>query len=242
MKRILASIGIGGATVDTVFPRAKCSPGDTVTADVELYGGETTQEIEGIYFDLKTRLSEGADDERVIGEFTVDETITLSPDEEQTIPADIHLPRWAPLTQNAVSVWVETGLDIDWAKDPTDEDQIEIVPDEYTATLFTAVEELGFALQGSTLSETPYLDDRPFAQKFAFRPTESQFAPDLDDLRLTIMPRADDLRVFLELDRRDEVAEEHDIPFDEREVSITFDRTDADMMRRRLKNEIEQYV
>lgn len=51
MNQVLSSIGIGAATVDTVFPRTELVPGETVTADVELYGGDATQEIDGIYFD-----------------------------------------------------------------------------------------------------------------------------------------------------------------------------------------------
>jgi sporulation-control protein len=241
MKRVLSSIGIGAATVDTVFPRTELVPGETVTADVELYGGDATQEIEGIYFDLKTRLSEGDDEERLITEFTVDEELTLDPDTERTVPVDIEIPPWTPLTQGGASVWLETGLDIDWAKDPTDEDRVDVVPGEFTASLFDAAENLGFALRYSELVETPYLDDRPFAQEFDFRPTDERFKRTLDELEITIVPRADDLRVFVEFDEKDEVADEYDMDFDENEASLTFDRADTDMIRRRLKNEIERH-
>ncbi len=240
MKRVLSSIGIGAATVDTVFPRTELGPGETVTADVELYGGDATQEIEGIYFQLKTRLSGDEGGERTVGEFAVDEAVTLEPDEERTIPVDVAVPRWTPLTRGGASVWLETGLDIDWAKDPTDEDRIDILPGEYTAALFETVEELGFALRTTNLVDTPHLDDRPFAQEFDFRPTGEQFGADLDELAITIAPREDDLRTFITFDRVDEVAEAHDMDFDEQEVSITFDRVDPDMMRRRLRNEIDQ--
>jgi sporulation-control protein len=240
MKRVLSSIGIGAATVDTVFPRTALSPGETVTADVELSGGEATQDIEGIYFSLKTRLSGGEDRERTIGEFAVEEALTLEPDEERTIPVEVQVPRWTPLTKGGASVWFETGLDIDWAKDPTDEDRIDIQPGEYTAALFDAVDELAFALRATKLVETPYLDDRPFAQEFDFRPTDERFGTELDDLEILILPRADDLRTFIEFDRVDEVAEAYGMDFDEQEVSITFDRADPEMIHRRLRNEIEQ--
>ena len=126
MKRVLSSIGIGGATVDTVFPRLEFTPGEVVDADVELSGGETTQEIERIYFALKAR-HPGADDaERAISEFAVDRAVTLAPEDELTLPAEIAFPYWVPLTRGEVSVWLETGLEIDWARDPTDEDALEI--------------------------------------------------------------------------------------------------------------------
>lgn len=238
MKRVLASIGIGGATVNTVFPRAEFSPGETVTATVELHGGEATQTIEGVYFQLKARLP-GGNGEQTVGEFTVDESVTLEPGEELAIPVDVHFPLWVPVTLGGVSVWLETGLAIDWAKDPSDEDEIEIVPGEFAAVLFEVMGDLGFALRDSKLVEMPILDDRPFAQKFDFRPADGQFADEVDDVEVTLIPREDDLRAFFEVDRVDEVAEEYDLDFDEQEVSITFDRADANMMRRRLKNAIE---
>jgi sporulation-control protein len=239
MKRVLCSIGIGAATVDTVLPRAKVTPGDTVTADVNLYGGDATQEIQGIRFVLKARLSGGADEERVVGEFGVEETITLEPDDERTIPVDVHVPLWTPITEGGASVWLETRLTIDWAVDPSDEARIEVVPDRYTAALFDAVEKLGYALRRSELVEGTYLDDRPFAQRFDFAPTDPGVG-DLDGIELTIMPREEDLRVFAGFSQRDAVAEEYDVRFDDHEVSITFDRDDASLMSRRLRSEIKQ--
>jgi sporulation-control protein len=241
MKRVLSSIGVGAATVDTVFPRTDLGPGETVTADVELYGGDATQTIEGIYFQLKTSLDD-EDRERTVGEFAVDEAVTLEPDQERTIPVDVTVPRWTPLTRGGTSVWLETGLDIDWAKDPTDRDRIDVLPGEHSTALFGAVEDLGFALQATELVDTPHLDDRPFAQQFDFRPTDGQSVTDLDRLVVTIAPREDDLRTFLKFDRVDEVAETYDMEFDEQEVPVKFNRADAELMRRRLRNEIDQQI
>jgi Sporulation control protein len=240
MKRVLSSIGVGAATVDTVFPRTDLGPSETVTADVELYGGDATQNIEGIYFQLKTRLADDEDRERIVGEFAVDEAVTLEPDEERTIPVEVTVPQWTPLTRGGTSVWLETGLDIDWAKDPTDRDRIDVLPGEHSTALFEAVEELGFALRTTRVVDTPHLDDRPFAQQFDFRPTDEQFVAHLDSLAVTIAPREDDLRTFLEFDRVDEVAETHDMEFDQQEVPVKFDRADTDVMRRRLQNELDQ--
>lgn len=242
MKKVLSSIGIGAATVDTVFPRTELVPGETVTADVELYGGESTQEIEDIYFQLKTRFADGDGGERTVTEFTLGEAVTLEPGDERTVPVDVTVPLWTPLTEGGTSVWLETGLEIDWAVDPTDEDRIEVVPGDHTGALFDAVEELGFVLRYAELVETPYLDDRPFAQEFDFRPTDDRFAAGLDELEVTVMPRADDLRVFVEFDQEDEIADEYDMDFDEMETPLTFERADADAIRRRLKNELDVYA
>jgi hypothetical protein len=41
MGRILSSIGIGNATVDTVFPDTTVTAGETVAADVEVRGAQS---------------------------------------------------------------------------------------------------------------------------------------------------------------------------------------------------------
>lgn len=243
MRRVLSSIGIGGATVDTVLPKTELQPGETVEVDVELSGGDASQEIAGIHFVLKTRVESNGDvDEHVLGEFGVEEPISLDPGEERTIPADVEIPLWTPVTTSGVSVWLETRLDIDWARDPTDEDRIEVVPDEYLSAMFAAVDELGFDLGGSTLDEIPYVDDRPIAQKFVFRPADDRFRSVLDTMEISVMPRSEDLRVFVEYDLVDEVADEYDLDFDRQEVSLTFRRADVDAIRRHVESSIDQHT
>lgn len=242
MRRVLSSIGVGNATVDTVLPRTELHPGETVEGTVELHGGDSTQEIDGVYFSLESRVeSEDEVERRQLAEHELERSIELEPGDERELPVDFRIPRYAPLARGDAEVWIETGLDIDWARDPTDEDRLRVVPDERTAALFDAIEDLGFAYRYSELVDTPYLDDRPFAQEFDFRPTTDEFAERLDELEVTAMPRRDDLRVFVEFDQRDPVAEEHDLDFDEMETAITFERADADEIRSRLRSAIEHY-
>lgn len=235
MGRILCSFGIGAATVDTVFPRTELAPGETVTADVELYGGDVAQDIEGIYFTLK---ADADGEELTLATFTAESELTLHPDDERSIPVDVEIPLWTPLTRGGTSVWLETGLDIDWARDPSDEDRIDVVPDEFTSALLAAVDDLGFELQSSTVVETPSLDDRPVAQQFTYRPTAERFVDDLDELAVTTIPGADALRAFVAFDRSDRVADAYDQEFDQQEIPFTFERPSVDAIRGRLKNEL----
>lgn len=240
MKRVLTSIGIGSATVDTILPDTAFSPGETIRGTVELTGGDSTQEIDGVYFALKARhTADGG--ERDLGTFTVDEHVALSADEERSLPVEFELPVWTPLTQGGASVWLETGVDIAWAVDPTDEDQIDIVPDESLTALFDAIDALGFALEGSRLVDVAFVDGRPFAQKFDFRPTD-RFTDDLADLEVTILPRESDLRVLLEFDHYDEVEAEYDLDLAEQEVSLTFEHANTEMMQNRILREIKEYT
>jgi sporulation-control protein len=238
-KRVLSSIGIGGATVDTVLPGVEFSPGETIEAAVDLSGGDTTQDISGIYFVLKAQGAGGG--EYALSRFDVDEDVTLDAGEERSLPVEFRLPHWTPLTATGASVWLETGLDISWAVDPSDEDEIRVVPGDQTAALFEAVESLGFELDSSRLVEVGFLDDRPVAQKFDFRPTDVDES-DLDDIEITLIPRERDLRILLEFGRVDEVAEEYDVAFDEDEVSITFEHGNPEMIANRLRREIDRHT
>lgn len=240
-KRVLSSIGIGGATVDTVLPDVEFSPGDTVTATVALHGGDSTQEISGISFTLKARDEAGSGGERVLASFGLDEAVTLQPDEERSLPLEFEIPNWTPLTTGAVSVWLETRVDIAWAVDASDEDQIAVVPDAAITALFDALDALGFERESAHLADVAFVDDRPFAQKFDYRPTD-RFTDDLADLEVTIMPRATDLRVLLEFDHYDEVEAEYDLDLAEQEVSLTFEHANADMMQNRIKREIARHT
>ena len=243
MGRILSSIGIGAATVDTVLPKTKLWPGETVRVDVELYGGDSAQTIEGIDFVLKTRFAAEEGEATVtIDEFEVERSISLAPEEERTIPVDVEIPLWTPITRSGVSVWLETRLDIDWARDPTDEDQIEVVPDEYVSALFDAFDGLGFALRGSSLIDVDHVDDRPLAQRFRFEPTGGPYASDVDAIEITVMPRTADLRVFVEYDLVDEIADDLDLDFDRQEIAMTLSHATVDAIKGRIEDGIRQHT
>jgi sporulation-control protein len=239
MRRVLSRIGIGASTVDTVLPRTELAPGETVSVDVELYGGGSRQEISGIHLVLTAR--DDADGEHELVAYHVDEPVSLEPDEERTIRAEVEVPLWAPVTAGGVSVWLGTRLDIDWARDPTDEDRVEVVPDEAVSALFEALDDMGFALRGSELVDVPHVEDRPLAQRFRFEPTGGQYDEALDAIEVTVMPRSDDLRAFVEFDRAGTIADEHGMDFDKQEVSMTFERTSVAAIRGRLEAGIERH-
>ena len=53
-RRLLSRVGIGAATVDTRLEKAEFTPGEEVRGVVEIKGGGTDQEIEGIYLAVQT--------------------------------------------------------------------------------------------------------------------------------------------------------------------------------------------
>lgn len=238
MKHVLSSIGIGAATVDTILPKTQLKPGETVEVTVELEGGDSDQEITAIYFALLTQID---DDDVVLDRFQLDESFTLAAGESRTTTTDITVPRSTPLTRDGQQVWLKTGLDIKWAIDPTDRDTIEIVPDEYLNALLDALDKLGFTASHIGIEETPWLDRRQFLQKFEFAPDGDQW-PNLDGVTVMPVPRGEDLRVFVEIDESESAEHLTDQDYDKQEVSITFETTNIDIIRRRLKSTIEAHT
>jgi sporulation-control protein len=238
MKRLLSSIGIGAATVDTVLPKADVRPGERVDLDVELVGGDATQRIDGLYFVLKAEL-DGR--ERVVDRFEVDGSFTIDPGETRTEQVPITVPLWTPLTRAGPRVWLETGVDIDWAVDPSDSDDVTVEPGLYVAALLEATDDLGFEFVGSTVEETPWLDDRPFAQALVFTPGE-RFERTVERLVLTTIPREDDLRLYIQVDRCDAVADAVGQDFNEQELSVTVTYANPEMIARRITSTIEEFT
>ncbi|MGL4996353.1 MAG: sporulation protein, partial [Deefgea sp.] len=53
-KKLFASVGVGGATVDTVLDNASVYPGSTLTGYVLIRGGSVDQAIEYVDLQLMT--------------------------------------------------------------------------------------------------------------------------------------------------------------------------------------------
>lgn len=239
MSQLLSRLGIGAATVDTLLPRTELVPGETVEMTVEIDGGDAAQEIDAIYFALLTR---DAGEDHVIDQFQLTEPFTLPAGETRTVNQSITIPRWTPITRDGRRVWLKTGLDVSWAVDPDDEDNIEVVPDSYVEALIGAIDELGFDYRDSSLREPDWLEDRPFAQAFSFVPGAEAYRDDLDELTVVCVPRDAELRTVIEIDEREPAEETGSVAFDVQEVFHTFDTSDATMVRRQLESTIDQYT
>lgn len=238
MKRVLSSIGVGSATVDTILPKTELTPGETVDLTVELDGGDSTQEIESIYFSLLTQV-DGED--VVLDQFELPDSFSLESGDSRTRTTDMTVPRSTPLTRDGQRVWLKTGLDIEWAVDPTDEDTVEIVPNDRLGVFLEVIEELGFTSDAVTTRSTPWLDRREFLQAFSFTPEGDRW-PDLDGLTAMPVVRSESLRVFVEIDEQEEAEHLTDQDFDKQEVSMTFETTNPDIIRRRLESTIESHT
>jgi len=209
MKRMLSSVGIGNAKVDTVLDRDRYAPGDTVEAVVNITGGKVEQKIEEIYFSLHCNYEVERDDRiftnvAVLDKFRLGEELFVGPGEKLEFPLSFELPVETPITIGKTKVWIQTGMDIKMAVDPGDRDYIQVTPDYLTGALFDAIHELGFELREAeceAISHNPY-SQMPFVQEFEFQAYSGPFRGRLDELEMVCFPKHDRVEVVLEIDRK----------------------------------------
>lgn len=216
LKRMLSSVGIGAAKVDTVLQGDQFVPGEIVEAMINMKGGSTEQDVEKLYISIHCtyeREVEAIDEEDedteitsvfLLDKFHVADAFTINPGEEKSFSVSFQLPFNTPLTMGKAKVWVQTGMDIRRAIDPKDRDYIRVVPGEMVSALFGAVQELGFGLKEVECEAVPsgFPRSQPFVQEFEFRPLSGPFSGRLDELEIVCFPEANSVEVFMEIDRK----------------------------------------
>jgi sporulation-control protein len=245
MKRVLSSLGIGSATVDTILPRTTVHPGDSLDVTVEVEGGSTDQEIDEIYFAVVTRYAtEEGYETAAVARSRLTESFTIDADEDRTFDATIEIPSHTPLTLGRTDVWIETGLDIDWAVDPDDEDRIEVEADERLAAVFEALDRLGFTFHTAECTAAPRSlrhAGTSFVQEFEFRAAAGPFAGELDELEVVPQYTDEGLALALEIDRRGGLLSEM-ADADERHTRVRVSGTDAASIADDLRTAIENQL
>lgn len=242
MSKLLSSVGIGSAEVDTILPTDTVSPGESLEATVEIEGGSSEQSVEQIYFAIVTKYrTEEGYSSGTVDRFKLAEDFTIAPDEQRTEAVTIDVPYRTPLTMGGTDVWIKTGLDIDWAIDPKDKDYVEVRPDERLRALLDAVEELGFSFHTADVMSASHggFTAQSFVQELEFRPHGGPFSGRVDEIELVPTFDADGVEVVVEVDKRGGLFEEMG-DWDESKTSIRFDHADGDRLTEQLRSAIDR--
>ncbi len=207
-RRFLTSIGVGAATVDARLEKEEFEPGEEVRGVVEVTGGDSEQEVEEIYLYVQTHYKRESGDSTVtetgtVGRFPISDGITVPPGAREEIPFSFHLPYETPLTVGRSTVWLQTGLDVRRAFDPSDSDKITVRPNRTIQTILDAVERLGFSLREADNEELSYALRRhlPFGQEFEFRARSGEFRGRLDELEMVMFPDERSVELVFQVDR-----------------------------------------
>ncbi|MFE4723444.1 sporulation protein, partial [Streptomyces sp. NPDC056728] len=138
-KRLLASLGAGGASVETVLTEVNVVPGGVVQGEVRIQGGSVDQDIEGLSVGLQARVEvEGADQETKQDiEFTklrLGGAFQLQANAVHAVPFGLEIPWETPVTTidgqqlRGMNIGVTTELEIARALDSGDLDPINVHP------------------------------------------------------------------------------------------------------------------
>jgi len=128
-------------------------------------------------------------------------SFSIESGQERHFDVELDIPINTPVTVGDTKVWLETGLDISMAKDPTDKDILTVRPPPILDGIFTALEEEGLrirqveceAMKGFAL---------PFVQEFEFVPTTGPFHGRWRELEMVTYQHADALELWFEVDRQ----------------------------------------
>ncbi|WP_338469537.1 sporulation protein [Niallia sp. XMNu-256] len=251
-NKVLASVGIGSATVDTRLEQEQMVPGEEMKGIVEIRGGKTDQRIDDIYISINTQYIKESDDKKVyvttpIERFRLAAAFSMKANERREIPFSFTLPLDTPVTFGRTKIWVATGLDIKNAIDPTDKDYIKVLPNALLNGVLTSISDLGFRLREVECEQASYRMRKrlPFIQEFEFVPISGSFRGRLDELELVFIPSsATTADLWFQIDRKARglggfLAEA--LEMDETNVRISITQNDLPTLTNQLESLITKY-
>lgn len=210
LNKLLQSIGIGSAKVDTVLFDRTYTPGGAIEGEVRICGGSSAQDIETIDLAIMTDYEIEVDDHKVtrsveVSRMHLTDRFTVQAGQELVMPLRIPVPLNTPASLGKSRVWVQTGLDIKSAVDPQDRDLLDVAPHPLVAAFLSSAERLGFRLHQVDSEKAGYRNagtGLPFVQEFEFKPVSGEFRGRLDELEAVFSVSEAGVNVMLQVDRR----------------------------------------
>ncbi|USD65322.1 sporulation protein [Vibrio sp. SCSIO 43136] len=215
-KKTLASFGIGSAKVDTVISQETLIPGEKLHATIHVYGGSTAQEIDNIDVKLccqyveEVEVERGDSDSRrkerqkrtyVLASWQLPYAFTIEPSSEREFEVELDMPWNTPVTIGDAKVWLDTGLDIKLAIDPSDKDVLTVRPDPVMDGIFKALEEQGLRIR-QVECEAAKGFELPFVQEFEFVPTTGPYHGVWRELEIVAYRDENSIKLWFEIDRQ----------------------------------------
>ncbi|MFD7091507.1 sporulation protein [Streptomyces sp. NPDC059896] len=213
-KKLLASMGAGGASVETELTELNVVPGGVVQGEVRLQGGSVNQRIEGLNVGLQARVEvEGGDQEiKQDIEFTkqnIGGAFEVQAGAVHVVPFGLEIPWETPITTidgqslRGMNIGVTTELEIARALDSGDLDPINVHPLPAQQAILDAFIRLGFRFKAADMERGHIRGTRqrlPFYQEIEF------FAPEqyrgLNQVELSFVADDREMDVILEMDKK----------------------------------------
>ncbi|CDR12136.1 sporulation protein [Streptomyces iranensis] len=213
-KKLLASMGAGGASVETVLTEENVVPGGIVQGEVRIQGGSVAQQIEGLSVGLQARVEvEGNDQEyKQDVEFTrqrLGGAFEVQPGAVHAVQFGLEVPWETPITMfmgrhlSGMNVGVTTELAIARAVDSGDLDPVNVHPLPAQQAILDAFGALGFRFKSADLERGHIRGTRqrlPFYQEIEFYAPEQYRG--LNQVELSFVADDREMDVVLEMDKK----------------------------------------
>ncbi|MEU8893916.1 sporulation protein [Streptomyces sp. NPDC048442] len=213
-KKLLASLGAGGASVETELTEANVVPGGVVQGEVRIQGGSVDQRIEGLSVGLQARVEvEGGEQEvKQNIEFTklkLGGAFEVKAGAVHVVPFGLEIPWETPVTNIAgqhlrgMDIGVTTELEIARAVDSGDLDAINVHPLPAQQAILDAFIQLGFRFKSADMERGHIRGTRqklPFYQEIEFLPPQQYRG--LNQVELTFVADDREMDVILEMDKK----------------------------------------
>jgi sporulation-control protein len=213
-KKLLASLGAGGASVETVLTEVNVVPGGVVQGEVRIQGGSVDQEIEGLSVGLqaKVEVESGDQEYKQDVEFTkvpLGGAFTLQANAVHAVPFGLEIPWETPITVidgqplRGMNVGVTTELAIARAVDSGDLDPVSVHPLPAQKAILDAFVQLGFRFKNADLERGHIRGTRqqlPFYQEIEFFPPQQYRG--LNQVELSFVADGNAMDVVLEMDKK----------------------------------------
>jgi sporulation-control protein len=212
---MLRAFGVGGPTVDTVLANPNVRPGEPLSGEVRIAGGDHAVDIDQVKLSLVTRVEvESGDNEHnrnvEFARVVVGQRIGVGPGQHLSLPFQFPVPLETPLTVvhgqalRGMTMGLRTELEVRGAVDPGDLDPFNVHPIRSQEHVLNAFGALGFRFQRADNEQgrihgVP--QQLPFYQEIEFLPPQ-QFLSRISQLELTFVTDPHHLYVVLEADRR----------------------------------------
>jgi sporulation-control protein len=211
--KILSTVGIGAAKVDTVLNSSLTKPGGLISGVVHVKGGNVDQDISDIDVSLMVDVKVETDDvtyyePNLIYKHRVTGAFKIHKGEDRQFPFEFNIPLEVPVTVlgpyklSSIKLYVKTDLDIENALDKADKDYLEIEPLPTMVNFLNALLNLGFEFHKADveLGRLPG-SSYNFYEEIEFYGSRSRF-PKIKELEVTFLAQPNEVIVVLEMDKK----------------------------------------
>ena len=211
---MLQALGVGGPSVDTVLTNPNTRPGELLTGQIHIRGGDHPVEIEYVALGLVTRVEVETDDAEYdstveFQRLAATGRFALAPGAQHSVPFQFPVPWETPVTDvygnrlHGMTMGLRTELEVARAVDKGDLDAVSVHPLPAQQGILDAFGRLGFRFKGADLERGRIhgvAQQLPFYQEIEF------YAPPqyhrVNEVELTFVANPHALDVVIEFDRR----------------------------------------